>query len=103
MNHYPTGELGLGELMKRSVRLHYLSLKYSIFCILLITLSKFLASTLSSFLTTPYIKWPLYFVSCLVISFFYFAALFATHRALSDKPLPIKFAVAALWSRRLPV
>ena len=39
MNRYPESELDFSDLLYRSVRLHYLTLKHTIFCILMITLA----------------------------------------------------------------
>src|SRR3990167_827195 len=103
MNCYPTGELGLGQLLKRSLRMHYLSLKYSIFCILLITFVKYLATSLPLIVSNPYVEWSLYLVSGLAISFLFSAALLATHRAFIDDPKPIGNAIRTIWARKLPI
>lgn len=103
MNCYPTGELGLGQLLKRSLRMHYLSLKYSIFCILLITFVKYLGTTLPFLLNNPYIEWPLYLLSGVAILFLFSAALLATHRAFIDDPKPIGDAIRTIWARKLQI
>lgn len=97
MNCYPMAELGLGELLKRTVKLHYLSLRYSVFCILLITITKFLGTSLPIFLKNTYLGWGMYIISGLIISFFYFSALLATHRAFTDAPKTIQDAMKTIW------
>ena len=97
MNCYPTGELGMGALLKRALRLHYLSLRYSILCILLITITKFIATSMPTVFSNGYIAFATYLLCTLLISFFFSAALLATHRAFIDQPKPIKNAIQTIW------
>lgn len=89
MNRYFTNETSLSALFKRSLRLHYLTLKHSIFCILMLTLIKYLSVIFHTFFNNSYALWIITIVSVLIASYFFAAALLATHRSFNDHPQSI--------------
>lgn len=84
MNRYPTHELSLWQLFKQSFRLHYLTLKHSIFFILVLTLVKFGATLLLNYFSNYLVQDAIFFIAILLGVFFFSAALFAAHESFTD-------------------
>src|SRR3989338_10942366 len=103
MNRYPSKELGFYDVVKWSFRLHYLSLKYSIACILLITVAKYASIFITTWVQNYYLERSVTCVFALAILFFFSAALLATHRAFVDRPKPIGDAINSIWKRVVPI
>lgn len=102
MNRYPDNELTFSALFKRSMRLHYLTLKHTIFFILGITLLKYF-SVLAIAITTGYAHQVIYIIAALIILYLFSAALLSAQRAFLDKPESALNAVKTIWRRVLPI
>ncbi|OGT41209.1 MAG: hypothetical protein A3F13_08220 [Gammaproteobacteria bacterium RIFCSPHIGHO2_12_FULL_40_19] len=102
MNRYPDNELSFSDLLKRSIRLHYLTLKHTIFFILVITLIKYL-SVLALALTPMPAHKAVYIIAALIISYFFAAALVAAQRAFLDQSGSMLNALKTIWHRILPI
>lgn len=84
MNRYPTEEISLAQMVKRAFRLHYLTLKNTIFFILLLVFIKYCTAVLSLFFTNAIVHNILSLFTLLMGIFFFSAALYATHESLMD-------------------
>lgn len=103
MNRYPEGELGFYDIVKWSFRLHYLTLKYSISCILLITIAKYASLFVMAFFQNYYAVLAVKCVFALPIVFLFSAALLATDRAFTNNPQSIGAAILTVWHRVVPI
>lgn len=103
MNRYPETELDLSVLLKRSIRLHYLTLKHTIFFILAMTVVKYLSILLLALFPGHLVHIAVYVVAVLLIVYFFAAALLAAQRAFTDQPLSTLDAVKSVWKRILPI
>lgn len=102
MNRYPDSVMPFSALLKRSVRLHYLTLKHAIYFILGITLIKYL-SLLAIAFAPLYVRIVVYVVAALIISYLFAAALLSVQRAFLDKPQSALDAIKTIWRRILPI
>lgn len=71
MTRYPMQELSFSELLKRSVRLHYLTLKHTIFCILFMTITKYACILLLGLFLNTYSQDVIYIVAALIMAYFF--------------------------------
>ncbi|MCX7125130.1 MAG: hypothetical protein NTU49_05130 [Gammaproteobacteria bacterium] len=103
MTRYPMQELSFSELLKRSVRLHYLTLKHTIFCILFMTITKYACILLLGLFLNTYSQDVIYIVAALIMAYFFSAAMLATHNAFNDRPKPINDTLKEIWGRTLQI
>ncbi|EKD92032.1 MAG: putative membrane spanning protein [uncultured bacterium] len=99
MNRYPTNPVLMGNLFNRSVRLHYLTLKHTIFYIALIALIKNIVFYLAGLTANFFLDALIFIVGALFIIYFYAAALLATHEAFCDQPQSIKTILLKIKER----
>lgn len=85
MNRYPVVESTFTELLKKSFRLHYLTLKHCIFFILLITAVKYAAMMFTFFISNKIALAAIYFLAGLLMLYLFSAALLSTHEAFMDR------------------
>lgn len=98
MNRYPDKVLSLTEILKRSIRLHYLTLKHTIACILLIAIVKNVAVMGLSLFTSAIMQWIIYLVAAVLIVYFFAVALQATNSAFRDQPKSIMDSMKSAWN-----
>jgi hypothetical protein len=84
MNRYPAEVLSLGQMVKHAFRLHYLTLKNTIFFILLLVMVKYFSAVFSLFFTNPIIDGALSIVTLLFGIFLFSAAMYSTHASFMD-------------------
>ena len=85
MNRYPDAETNLTQLFKIAFRLHYLTLKHTIFFILLIVAMKNIAMFFTIFVTNWLAQTVVYFMAGLLVVYLFSAALLATHESFMDR------------------
>lgn len=85
MNRYPNAEASLTQLLKKSFRLHYLTLKHCIFFILLITVVKYGAVLFTLFISNSVLQAIIYSIAGLLMIYLFAAALLSTHEAFMDR------------------
>lgn len=85
MNRYPTAETSVTQLFKQSFRLHYLTLKHTIFFILLMTIVKYIAAIFTLFVSNEIARTILFFFATLAGIYLFSAALLATHESFMDR------------------
>lgn len=103
MNRYPKEEIGFKELVKRSLSLHYLTLKQVIVCVLVITIVKYFSMMLSVLYPEPMPLLINMIVSLIFYVYFFAAALLAAHRIFIDQPISISVALATVWRRGIRI
>lgn len=103
MNRYPESELDFTDLLYRSVRLHYLTLKHTVFCILMITLVKYLSAISFVFVSSLYGRIVVYVIAGLIVSYLLAGTLLAAQRAFNDRPESIFDALKTIWHRLIPI
>lgn len=98
MNRYPTEEMSPRQLLRRSVRLHYLTLKYTILFFLIMVVIKYLALFVLNFIANSYLKILVEIVAAVMIFYCFSATLLTAHQAFIDKPLlSFKHALKRIW------
>ena len=102
MNRYPDNVMSFSDLLKRSIRLHYLTLKHAIFFILMITLIKYLSILVLAFTPMRAHK-VVYIVAALIIAYLFAAALLSVQRAFFDRSESVLSAIKTIWRRILPI
>ena len=100
MNRYPTEEKSFRDLLKRAVRLHYLTLKHTIPCILAMTIIKYIPIFLGLFFTNTIIMLFFYFLATTGILYFFSVALYITNSAFLDKTLSFKKGMQTIWKNK---
>lgn len=85
MNRYPNTETNLTQLFKSSFRLHYLTLKQTIFFILLITVVKNIAMIFALYVSNGIAQSVVYFIAGLLMVYLFSAALLSTHESFMDR------------------
>lgn len=103
MYRYVDKELTFTPIIKRALRLHYVTLKHTIPFILCITVIKYLAVLLTGFVGNNVVSDFLYVVTAFIIAYFFSMALLAAHRAFIDKPITTMDAARAITQRLLPI
>ena len=103
MNRYFDHEMGFSDLFKRSFRLHYLTLKHTIPCILFITIAKYISASLIGLFQNIFVQAVIYIAAIAVIAYFFAVALLETHRSFIDKPQSIRDAIKTVWKRITPI
>lgn len=103
MKRYTPEVLSLRDTLKRSLRLHYLTLKYTIFCILFITVTKYVSIWCASLFSNVILQFIIYVIATLIIFYFFAVALLATHCVFIDQPQSIRDTMKAIWHRRIPI
>lgn len=103
MYRYVDKELTFTPIIKRALRLHYVTLKHTIPFIICITVIKYLAVMLTSLIGNNVISDFLYVVTAFILAYFFSMALLAAHRAFIDKPLATMEAVRTITRRLFPI
>src|SRR3990167_1757618 len=103
MNRYPTNELSLRKIVKCSLRLHYLTLKHTIYCILGITLVKYTAVFLMMIFPDVVAQLSFFSIGTLVVIYFFSVALLTTHYAFIDKTQSLTHVFKIVNQRLLPI
>ena len=85
MNRYPTAISSYTQLLKQSFRLHYLTLKHTIFFIILLIAVKYFSVVLSLFITSRIILDSFYFIATLLAIYLASGALLAAHESFMDR------------------
>ena len=101
MNRYPTEPSG--DTFKQSVRLHYLSLKHTIFYFLMIAVVKNMGNYFESLISNRFVTVFILLIAFAVMAYFFAASLIATNEAFLDKPKSIKAILTATWERILKI
>lgn len=94
MNRYPNAEASFTQLLKNSFRLHYLTLKHTIFFIFMITALKYISFILTLYISNEIGQTIIYFIAALFAIYLFSAALLSTHDAFMDRS---KTFSDALW------
>lgn len=101
MNRYPTEVVATRKLLRRAVRLHYLTLKHTIFFLLLITATKYAAVLLIDLVPNLYLDIVIEIIAAVFVVFFFSAALLSTHRSFIDKPFQSnKESLKIIWQEK---
>ncbi|PIZ03707.1 MAG: hypothetical protein COY58_07685 [Gammaproteobacteria bacterium CG_4_10_14_0_8_um_filter_38_16] len=103
MNRYPDAQTTFAPLLRRSFRLHYLTLKHTIFFILAIAIIKTITSFLMVYMREPYLIDVIAIAGVLIALYFFSAALFSTHRAFTDKAVSVMDALRTVWKNGLRI
>lgn len=85
MNRYPDAESNFTQLLKKSFRLHYLTLKHTIFFILLMIMVRYAAAIFTLLTPNETIRGIFYFIAGLLGVYLFSAALRATHESFMDR------------------
>src|SRR3990167_515408 len=86
MNRYPIDEQSFLSLLRKSLRLHYLTLKHTIAFIICITVVKYFAVWIEDLSSSLIFQYTIDFIAACGIAYFFAAALLATHYAFVDQP-----------------
>lgn len=103
MIRYLDTESSLTQLLYKSFRLHYLTLKHTIFCLLAIALVKYLSAYFVLMTRNVYVESVIYVISAVFIVYFFTAALIATHRAFLDQPQSFLDSLKAAWEKKFSI
>lgn len=96
MNRYPREEISLTDIIKKSFRLHYLTLKHIILFILIITLVKYTAMMSAFFISNEIAKTVVYFFAWIIVIYLFSAALFSSHETFMDRSKTFSDALAEI-------
>ena len=96
MNCYPSQAMSLTDLLKRTIRLHYIGLRYSIFSVAFITVIKYLAIVFLTLYVNVYAQATTYLLSILCMVYFFALALWLTHQAFLDRPTPVSDGIKTI-------
>lgn len=103
MNRYLTTELSGRALIKRSFRLHYLTLKHTMLCIVAIIIIKYVTLILNSLIENSVAHIVFYIIAATAILYFFSVALLTTHQAFLDKPKLLLHTMKAIWKNKWPI
>lgn len=103
MNYYPTEEMSFKKLFRRSIRLHYVTLKQVIPYLLVITFVKYMSILFETLFSDPVFQIINYIICTLVIVYFFAVSLFAAHLAFSDQPKSMTVVMKTIWHRMITI
>lgn len=103
MNRYLDSEASLTQVLYRSFRLHYLTLKHTILCLLAIALIKYLSTYFALMTRNVYVESVIYVISAVFAVYFFSAALLATHRAFIDQPQSFLDSLKVVWEKKFTI
>jgi hypothetical protein len=103
MNRYPTGQSTFSQLFKRSCALHYLTLKHTLLCVLLIAVIQYGIFLADALPVSFYVKVALDVLALALIVFLFSAALLASHRAFIDQSDSMASAIKNIAQRIKPI
>lgn len=102
MNRYPDNELTFTEMVLRAIRLHYLTLKYTIVIIIALTLLKSVLLTITRFFPSDAMQYLITLIAILGVTYLVSVALLSTHQAFIDQPKSLN-SVLKTTLERLPM
>src|SRR3990167_4416566 len=103
MNRYPNTQSSFSQLLKKSFRLHYLTLKHTILCILAIALVKYIAAYFNVLTHNVFIDFTVDIITMFVIVYFFACALSATHAAFTDQPQSFINSAKSTWKNGINI
>lgn len=103
MNRYSNTQSLFGELLKKTFRLHYLTLKHTILCILVITVVKYIAAYFNVFTHNLVVDFTVDMIAMFAIVYFFACALSATHAAFTDQPQSFIESIKLTWKNGINI
>lgn len=103
MNRYPTEALSVRNLLKLSIRLHYVTLKQVIACVLVITIVKYFCVLLGKLYPVIASQLIISGVAIILTIYFFAAALLAAHRAFIDHPISVGEAIKTIGRKSVKI
>lgn len=103
MNRYFETPQKFSVIFGRAVRLHYLSLKYAIIPILLITLVKFLGNSFYQLTENSFARYVIVIVALTLCAYLFAIAFLSAHQAFLDQPNTFLNNTQQIWNEKLPV
>lgn|SRR3990167_3815248 len=101
MTHYPAEENSARKLLRLSVKLHYVTLKYTISFFLAMVILKYIALFSLSFSIHYWLQILVEIITGFIIFYFFAAGLHSAHYALMDKPVESMMAnLKIIWEKK---